>query len=111
MGLRCTGALVDGKPTPLNVPLRTGQSVDVQTGEAEAPKREWLNSSLGYVTTARARSKIQAWFRGQLAESNIRAGEALLRETLERLGLPAELERLADSAGYDSVNALALATS
>ena len=109
VGLRCSGALVDGKPTPLNVPLRTGQSVDVQTSEAEAPKREWLNPSLGYVTTARARSKIQAWFRGQLAESNIRAGESLLRETLERLGLPAELERLANSAGYDSVNALALA--
>ena len=109
VGLRCSGALVDGKPTPLNVPLRTGQSVDVQTGDAEAPKREWLNPSLGYVTTARARSKVQAWFRGQLAESNIRAGEALLCETLERLGLPADLERLAESAGYESVDALSMA--
>ena len=109
VGLRCSGALVDGKPTPLNVPLRTGQSVDVQTGDAEAPKREWLNPSLGYVTTARARSKVQAWFRGQLAESNIRAGEALLGETLERLGLPADLERLAESAGYESVDALSMA--
>lgn len=109
VGLRCTGALVDGKPTPLNAPLRTGQSVDVQTGETEAPKREWLNPSLGYVTTARARSKVQAWFRGQLAESNIRAGEALLSETLERLGLPLDLTRLAKSAGYDSVDALSMA--
>ena len=109
VGLRCTGALVDGEPTLLNVPLRTGQSVDVQTGETEAPKREWLNPGLGYVTTARARSKVQAWFRGQLAESNIGAGKALLRETLERLGLPVDLERLAARAGYDSVNALSLA--
>ena len=109
VGLRCCGALVDGKPTPLNVPLRTGQSVDVQTGETEAPRREWLNPSLGYVTTARAREKVQGWFRGQVAELNIEAGETLLRETLERVGLPVDLERLAASAGYDSVDALALA--
>ena len=109
VGLRCSGALVDGKPTALNVPLRTGQSVDVQTGETDAPKREWLNPSLGYVTTARAREKIQAWFRGQVAESNIKAGKEYLDKALERYAFSVDLDRLAESAGYDSVDALSMA--
>lgn len=109
IGYRCRGARVDGEPVPLNVALRTGQSVDIVTGEEQSPRREWLNPSLGYVTTARARDKIQAWFRGQVAESNIRAGEALLLDSLGRLGLPDDLAHLATLAGYPSADELCLA--
>ena len=84
IGHRCRGARVDGRPVPLNRRLATGECVEIETGDAEAPRREWLNPALGFVNTSRARTKIQAWFKNQVAESNIAAGRALLEEKQPR---------------------------
>ena len=100
VGHRCVGARVDGVAVPLNTMLLTGQTVEVLTGAAEAPRREWLNRDAGFVKTARARSKIQAWLREQLAESNVRAGEGLLLDTFRRLDIAADLDALAKEAGH-----------
>ena len=109
IGHRCRGARVDGRQVPLNRRLATGESVEIQTGDTEAPRREWLNPALGYVNTARAHSKIQSWFRNQLAESNVSAGRALLEETLARLDLPQDFAQLATVAGYKTENDLLVA--
>lgn len=115
IGHRCRGARVDGRRVPLNRKLATGERVEIETGDEEAPKREWLNPALGYVKTSRARGKIQAWFKNQLAESNVRAGRALVEETMARLGLGedfAATERcleLVGRAGYETAEALFLA--
>ena len=109
IGHRCRGARVDGRQVPLNRRLATGESVEIQTGDTEAPRREWLNPALGYVNTARARSKIQSWFRNQLAESNVSAGRALLQDTLARLDLTHDFAKLATLAGYKTENDLLVA--
>lgn len=109
VGHRCRGARVNGRRVPLNRRLATGECIEIDTGDTEAPRREWLNPALGYVNTARARTKIQAWFRDQLAESNINAGQALLEETLTRLDLPHDFEALATLAGYASETDLLMA--
>lgn len=115
VGHRCRGARVNGVRVPLNTQLATGECVEIETGDEEAPKREWLNPALGYVKTSRSRGKIQAWFKEQLAESNIRAGRALIEDTMVRLGLGenfATTERcrvLVECAGYESAEALFLA--
>ena len=109
VGHRCRGARVNGRPIPLNRRLATGECIEIETGDTEAPRREWLNPALGYVNTARARTKIQAWFRNQLAESNISAGRSLLEETLNRLDLPRDLAALATLAGYASETDLLMA--
>ena len=115
IGHRCRGARVNGIRVPLNKQLTTGEIVEIDTGDEEAPKREWLNPALGYVKTSRARGKIQTWFKNQLAESNVRAGRALVEETMARLGLGedfATTERfraLVERAGYDSAETLFLA--
>ena len=106
IGHRCVGARVDGVEVPLNTRLFTGQRVEIVTGPEERPRREWLNPALGFVKTARARSKIQSWFREQLFESNVAAGRALLFETVERLGLTADLPELAAQMGYETENDL-----
>ena len=106
VGHRCIGARVDGVDVPLTTPLFTGQRVEIVTGAEEAPRREWLNPEAGYVKTARARSKIQAWLREQLAESNVRAGEALLHDALARLDLSVDLDALAADAGFETREAL-----
>lgn len=120
IGHRCRGARVDGRPVSLNRRLATGECVEIETTEAAAPLREWLNPELGYVNTSRARSKVQSWFRAQLAESNIRAGRTLLEESLARLDLPlpqangdatsaGRFETMAKRAGYASEDDMFLA--
>ena len=119
IGHRCVSARVDGRRVPLNRRLATGECVEIETGETAQPRREWLDPAHGYVNTSRARSKIQSWFRGQVAESNISAGRKLLMETLAPIataenpaaaeaavGSFAALVRLAD---YDSEDELLLA--
>lgn len=106
IGHRCKGARVDGRPVPLNTRLHTGECVEIETAEPAAPRREWLNPALGYVNTARARSKVQSWFRDQLTESNIAAGRALLEEAIDPNG---DWRALAKAAGYRDADALLLA--
>ena len=106
IGHRCKGARVDGRPVPLNTRLHTGECVEIETAEPAAPRREWLNPALGYVNTARARSKVQSWFRNQLTESNIAAGRALLEEAIAPNG---DWRALAKAAGYRDADALLLA--
>ena len=119
IGHRCVSARVDGRRVPLNRRLATGECVEIETGETAQPRREWLDPALGYVNTSRARSKIQSWFRGQVAESNISAGRKLLKETLAQIATaenPAAAEAAAGSfaalarlADYDSEDELLLA--
>ena len=109
IGHRCRGARVDGRRVPLNRRLVTGECVEIETGNTEEPRRDWLNPALGFVNTSRARSKIQSWFRNQLAESNIGAGRALLEESAARLGLSSDFGDLAKRAGFESEDALMLA--
>ena len=119
IGHRCVSARVDGRRVPLNRRLATGECVEIETGETAQPRREWLDPAHGYVNTSRARSKIQSWFRGQVAESNISAGRELLMETLAPIATaenPAAAEAAAGSfaalarlADYDSEDELLLA--
>ena len=109
IGHRCRGAKVDGRRVPLNRRLNTGECVEIETGDQEEPPREWLNPALGYVNTSRARSKVQSWFRGQIADSNIKAGRALLEESATRLGFSDDFAELATRAGYPDEDALCMA--
>ena len=106
IGHRCCGARIDGRQVPLNTRLNTGECVEIETADSAAPQREWLNPMLGFVTTARARSKIQSWFRDQSAASNIAAGQTLLEAAA---GANANFDLLAQRTGYRSRDALLLA--
>ena len=115
IGHRCRAARVNGRPVPLNRRLATGECVEIETAAEAAPPREWLNPALGYVNTPRARAKVQSWFRDQLAESNVRAGRALLEESLARLEFPNDdssalrFQALAERAGYATEEEMLLA--
>ena len=85
VGHRCTGARVDGRPVSLNTPLQTGQRVEVITAKYESPERSWLGRELGYVRTARARDKIQAWFRERPDYENRAFGIATIADMMDRL--------------------------
>lgn len=87
IGIRCKGAKVNGRIIPLNRTLKNADQVEIITGNREAPSRDWLNASLGYITTSRARSRLQAWFRAQDREQNIDHGRALLDREFLRLAV------------------------
>lgn len=87
VGHRCRGAKVNGRIVPLTYTLCTGERVEILTGKDGKPRRDWLQSNLGYLRTGRARSKVQHWFRQQAKEDNILAGRALLEKEFKRLAL------------------------
>ena len=87
VGHRCRGAKVNGQIVPLTQPLQTGDRVEILTAREAQPRRDWLQSGLGYLRTSRARAKVQAWFRSQAREDNIDAGRALLEREFRRLAL------------------------
>ena len=93
VGHHCRGAKVDGKPVALNVPLSSGQRVEILTGDEPAPLRSWLNQDLDCIRTARAREKISDWFRARSSALNEAEGRQLLVDAMIRLNLSVPDER------------------
>lgn len=55
VGEQCIGAKVNHKLVPLSHALKSGDQVEIITSSKQSPKEDWL----GYVVTARAKSKIK----------------------------------------------------
>jgi len=105
IGHRCRGAKVNGRLVPLNTKLRTGEKVEILTAKKGGPSRDWLNSQLGYINTARARSKVRQWFKVQERKENIAEGRAVLEKELHRLGLEQKsFDQIAALFKYEDVD-------
>lgn len=87
IGHRCRGAKLNGKIVPLNTKLKTSDQVTVLTGKNESPSRDWLSPALHYLHTARARAKVQQWFRKQNHEKNAQAGKTILDREIRQLNI------------------------
>ena len=61
IGDHCLGAKVNHTLVPLSQKLRSGDQVEILTSQSVQPQPEWLN----FVTTAKARTKIEASLRRQ----------------------------------------------
>ncbi|RLK48834.1 (p)ppGpp synthetase I SpoT/RelA [Alkalispirillum mobile] len=87
VGHHCRGAKVNGRMVPLTHTLKSGSQVEIITSRSATPSRDWLNPSLGYLRTSRARAKARTWFRQQDHDKNVQAGRNILDRELHRLGL------------------------
>lgn len=87
VGIHCRGAKVNGRIVPLNHPLATADQIEILTGKHAAPSRDWLNQSLGYVTTSKARSRLHQWFKHQDRDQNVADGRAMLDHEFKRLAV------------------------
>ena len=87
IGHKCRGAKINGKMVNLDHKLKSGDHVQIITGDEVAPRREWLHAHLGYVTTSRARTKIQAWFGHRAKIRNVEDGRKMLMDELRQLGI------------------------
>lgn len=82
IGHRCIGAKVAGKIVPFTYILQMGDQVEIITQKNPNPSRDWLIPAQGFVNTARARSKIIAWFKKLDREKNIPVGKEQLEAEL-----------------------------
>ncbi|MCL4149655.1 UNVERIFIED_CONTAM: hypothetical protein GTU68_037209 [Idotea baltica] len=85
IGHRCRGSKVNGSIVNLTYPLQNGDRVEVLTTREPAPSRDWLNRSLGYLKSSRARGKVRAWFNTQDHAQHLAEGRAILDRELKRL--------------------------
>jgi GTP pyrophosphokinase len=107
VGHKCRGAKVDGRIVPLNTVLQSGQQVEILTGNEVMPSRDWLRSSLGYLNSHSARSKVRAWFKKQAREENLNAGRSLLDKELKRLSMTSvDYKVLAEKLHFATVDDL-----
>jgi GTP pyrophosphokinase len=61
VGEQCIGAKVNFKLVPLSYELKSGDQVEILTSNKQTPKEDWL----GYVITAKAKSKIKSSLKEQ----------------------------------------------
>lgn len=110
LGHRCRGAKVDGALVSLNTALETGQRVEVVVAREGGPSRDWLNPSLGYLITHRARSKVRAWFSSLALEETLAEGRAVVTKELQRLGQGGvNIDDLAAKLGFTKAEDLFIA--
>src|SRR5690554_2940798 len=103
IGHACRGARVNSRIVPLTYPLKTGDQVFILTSNNPAPSRDWLNPSLGYIQTSRARAKVTHWFKQQDRDRNIADGRAILEDEFKRLSIyDVDLTELAKKVNYHS---------
>lgn len=82
LGSHCIGAKVNHKLVPLSHKLKSGDQVEILTSNAQHVQPTWIN----FVSTAKAKSKVQAILRREGREIQKR-GEEILDEFLKRNSL------------------------
>jgi GTP pyrophosphokinase len=110
VGNRCVGSRINGKLAPLDTKLTNGDNVEIITNKSDTagPSRDWIN----IVASARAKSKIKAWFSKERREEAIETGKEAIVRAMKKGGVPLRLltnsilNTLAQEANYADVSAL-----
>ena len=97
VGLKCQGAKVNGRISPLHRELKNGDTIEILTGPNARPSRDWL----AHVHTGRARQKIKQWVRHEEETISLGLGREILAREVRRRRLEtpdqAQLERAAQA--------------
>ena len=110
VGNRCVGSRINGKLAPLDTKLVNGDNVEIITNKSDSagPSRDWIN----IVASARAKSKIKAWFSKERREEAIETGKEAIVRAMKKGGVPLRLltnsmlNTLALESNYADVSAL-----
>ena len=89
IGNKCIGAKVNHRLVPLSHPLASGDQVEILTSRSQEPQAEWLN----FVTTAKARSKIDAVLK-RARKDAAKAGEEKVIAAFKRSDMEASTSNL-----------------
>ncbi|MBI4911766.1 MAG: bifunctional (p)ppGpp synthetase/guanosine-3',5'-bis(diphosphate) 3'-pyrophosphohydrolase [Acidobacteria bacterium] len=93
VGHRCIGAKVNGRMVPLRHVLQNGDRVEVLTRNDHKPSRDWL----GFVKSATARSRIQAFIREEERKQATALGKERLEKEARNFGVNLADEKVAET--------------
>ena len=102
LGSHCIGAKVNHKLVPLSHKLQSGDQVEILTSKSQHVSPSWIN----FVSTAKAKAKIQAILRRDNREIQ-RKGEEIFNEFLQKNGFEPSIslaDQLADFHDYTKRN-------
>lgn len=108
VGHRCRGAKIDGNIVPLTYTLQMGERIEILTAKQANPSRDWLSPHLGFLKTARARAKVQHWFRVKDSIQHAIVGRELLEKEMKKCGLSDKIDLtvIANKCNYKNTDDL-----
>jgi GTP diphosphokinase / guanosine-3',5'-bis(diphosphate) 3'-diphosphatase len=95
IGEKCIGAKVNHKLVPLSYKLKSGDQVEVLTSSKQTPKEDWL----GYVVTARAKSKIKTALKEERRKVS-EEGREMLERKFNHLKIDFTVQNINELANY-----------
>jgi len=98
VGAHCTGGRVNGKNQRLTYRLRSGDTVEIFTAQAQTPKADWLNIAV----TSKARNKIRVALK-ELAGRQAELGKEMLQRRFKNRKIDVDeavLSRTITKVGY-----------
>ena len=98
LGSHCIGAKVNHKLVPLSHKLQSGDQVEILTSKSQHVQPSWIS----FVSTAKAKAKIQAILRRNSREMQ-KAGEDLFHEFLKKNGIEDSLNAADQLAEFHEV--------
>lgn len=108
IGNACIGCKIDRRLAPLNVRLRTGQTIEIITAKGAHPNPAWLT----FAVTGKARSNIRHWLKSQQRTESQALGKRLLNGVLSGSNASLEdftestLQQIVDDFGIHSLDEL-----
>ena len=84
IGNTCVGGKINNKMVPISTKLSNNDIVEIVTSsQCKGPSRDWLN----IVKTMQARAKINAFFKKELKDDNIKNGKQIIELALKNKGI------------------------
>ncbi|MEP6747947.1 MAG: bifunctional (p)ppGpp synthetase/guanosine-3',5'-bis(diphosphate) 3'-pyrophosphohydrolase [Bacteroidota bacterium] len=99
VGSQCIGAKVNHKLVPISHKLRSGDQVEIITSGKQKPTEDWL----GFVVTAKARTKIKDALK-EVKRSIAEEGKYILQKKLEGLGAAYNQHNIDELTNYYKLN-------
>ncbi|BBH52489.1 RelA/SpoT family protein [Fluviispira sanaruensis] len=98
LGLRTTGAKINGRIATLRTRLHSGDVIELLVGNKIRATKDWLN----FTTTTKARNKIRAWLRSEERTHAKQLGQEMLEEELTKIG--SSFEKVQKMGVFQEIN-------
>lgn len=98
LGLKTTGAKVNGRMATLRTSLQSGDVVEILAGAKTRATKDWLS----FVTTSKARNKIRTFLRSEERDEAKRQGTTMFENAVEKLG--SSVDKLQKAGALQEVN-------
>ena len=93
VGLKCSGAKINGHIVPLNTELKNGDSVEIMTTENKRPSYAWLK----IVKMPKSKNHIKRWIKKNEYKEKIILGKEILEKGLRKLKKISLLKKVKES--------------